>query len=169
VKESFNEVTSNNKIVIRINDKCPSYWGFVFLNGDFIVEHKKSVTNIHATAGIDLSEVIPTTGLPLQVRMNLSAKRPDLDSSLESIAQTTGTADWSFEADFEAIIPKFGGRVHELGEYYYTQVMGNVAEMLKKKLTNEMIKEAFNEATSERKIVLEPDQKNCGWILGHRL
>jgi len=90
-----------------------------------------------------------------------------LDEALEEIAKATGTGDWSVEVDFEANLKQLDKYSQDhIGEIYYEQAIPNLAKNIKRNLESETIKEAFNEATSERKIsIVVNDKQNGYWEL----
>jgi len=167
VKEAFNEATSAHKIVFRVNDKNPDYWKIKFENGEVIVEHKKSIANISNLEYYALEKIIPVPGLRLVVKLDLEKYRPTLDENLEIISQATGSGDWTFEADFDAICTQLDQYNQDnIGQLYYQNVMGSLAKCIKNKLESETVKEAFNEATSEKKVIIKVNDKQAKyWII----
>jgi len=169
-KESLDEATSNSKITIRVNDKIPSYWQFKFENGDIILEHKKSICNTGEITWADLARFIPTQAgaLPLPVRKNIEANREKQQELLEEIAQSTGSGEWILEIDWNANVSKVDQHSRErLGDVYIQEVLVNFSELLKDKLKNETLKEAFNEATSARtvSILVGTDKLPAYWVM----
>jgi len=157
-KESFLEATNQHKITIAINDKQPSYWKFNFNNGVLELTHKKDICNTYDVVNFDLAEIIPSPGLPLKVRLDIEKYKPDLDENLERINQATGETDWSFEADFEKLLPVLDEYARKnIGSTYYKECMKYVADNIEKVCKNESVKEAFNEATSQHKIIFQVD------------
>jgi len=166
VKEAFNEVTSNHKVIIRVNEKIPDYWNVKLENGDVLVEHKKSMANMSSLEYFDLERVIPTPGLSLVTKLNLEKNKPKLDETLEELAQITGNGDWAFEVDFDAIVKQLDkGYGERVGDLYYSSALPYLVSNIKRRLAeSETIKEAFGEVTTERKIIFEiNDKQNPYW------
>jgi hypothetical protein len=160
IKEAFINATNNNRIVFRVNANAKGWFVYVVENGDFIIEHKPVISNTGDLTYVKLVTVLPTSGLPLTVRKNITEKKPTGDGYLESIAKTTGTGEWIFEADFDAIVPKLKPQTADrIGTIYFGEALYNIDYLLKSKLANELIKEAFNEATNQHKIIFAVNEK----------
>jgi len=161
VKEAFIEATPENKIIFRVNDKIQTYWDCVFENGCLVIQHKKNIANVHELEYFNLIAIIPTPGLPLVTRLSLESHRKHMEENLEQITLLTGTGEWSFEADFEKIISQVPDKnfQNQIGDMYYNTCLSNVVGNLKRCLQSEITKEAFNEATSERKIIFRVNEK----------
>jgi hypothetical protein len=158
-KEAFLEATSSNKIVIKLNDKIKDYWDISFSNGDLVVTHKKSICNLANIEYFDIVAVIPTPGLPLAVKLNIEQNQPLLEEIMERIAAATGVADWTFEADYPSIVPQLDRNSQNRIGDIYKDILHYFASNLTRSLKNEVLKEAFVEAVSERKIEIRLNDK----------
>jgi len=159
VKEAFNEAASAHKIIFRVNDKSPNYWNIKFENGNVVVDHKKSIANISNLEYYDLEKVIPTPGLSLVVKLDIEKYKEKLDEKLAELSQITGN-DWAVEIDFDAIVPQLDEYArNSIGNIYYGQAFPALVSCIKTKLESESVKEAFNEATSERKVIFKVNDK----------
>jgi hypothetical protein len=154
VKEAFLEATSQHKIVFNVNDKQSSYWAYKFENGAILVTHKKSIGNLYELGQINLVDLIPSPGLPLSTRIDIEKHRENLEEYLDRIRTATGESDWAVECDFEKAIKENPSYTKNIGEYYYKNVMDYLAQNIERVCKNETIKEAFLEATSQRKFIL---------------
>jgi hypothetical protein len=155
IKEAFNEATSQRKIIVRVDDKQPSYWILKFENGALVVSHKKNMANMYEIGSFQLANVIPSPGLPLVTRLNIEAHKEDLESNLERIRNVTGES-WEVEVDFEKAIKVSPDTQRNIGEVYYKSILEYLASNLERTLKNETTKEAFLEATNQRKIIIRP-------------
>jgi len=158
------------KLFFKVNDKAPDYWQIKFQDGDLVVEHKKTIANLSSLEYFNLEAVIPSPGLSLVTKLNLEKNREKLEEHLQAIANIVGTGEWAFEADFLSLVPQLQqNSVERLGDIYYDQAMGYLVENFKKKLQQETTKEAFQEATSERKITfLINDKQNDYWEIAFK-
>jgi hypothetical protein len=157
-KEAFLEATGNSKIVFRHNPKQASYWAVLFENGDLVVEFKQ-FANTHELSYFNITSVIPTPGLPLPVRLNIEKSREQMDAALEKIGDVTGEKDWAFEADYEKIVAVVDKHTAENIGSLYAEIVSNFAGLLANKLKDDTIKESFNEATTQHKIVIRVNDK----------
>lgn len=167
IKEAFNEVTTNNKIIIRVNDKMKdSYNQLKFENGDIVIEHKKSLANLHEVSYFPIPKLLPTQSgsLPMPVRLNIEENKERQQELLESIASITGSGEWVFEVDWLGNSSKLEKSQQEsIGSLYVKDILGGVETLLKDKLANETLKEAFNEATPNRTITILVNPKINGY------
>jgi len=154
IKEAFNEATSQHKIIFRVDDKAPSYWNIKFESGAVVVSHKKNIANLYELGSIQLADIIPSPGLPLITRLNVEQSRERLEENLEKIRTITGESDWAVEVDFEKAIKASPNQLKTIGTLYYSDVLDYLVQNLQRTLANETTKEAFLEATSQRKIII---------------
>jgi len=166
-KEAINECTSNNKIVIRPNAKLKDNWTVQFANGDILIEHKPAISNVSSLEYIDLVQLIPTEGLPLSVRLSIENNNKRKEEELEVIGTATGVEEWIVEIDFDAIVPKLSKSDQDrIGNLYFDDALCYFARNVKRTMQNETVKEAFNEAVNEHKIVIQlNDKQKDNWAI----
>ncbi|EGC36259.1 hypothetical protein DICPUDRAFT_54731 [Dictyostelium purpureum] len=99
--------------------------------------------------------------LPLLARKSLRDNEEHLKTAVESIQQSLGV-EWSIEFDFETISAKLDESYRtQLGDLFYKDVAGYIAQCVKRACENEMTKEALIEANTSNKIsvVVNDDKK----------
>jgi len=156
-REAFNEATTQRKIIIRVNDKIPMNWKWIFENGAVVLEHKKNLCNHHEVEYVDFNEIMPVPGvLSLLARLNIANFKEKYDEVLESIKESTGEEYTFDDACLEAVYPKLSaGHQREIGALIARDVLGRLSENLKKNLKDDMVKEAFNEVATAHQITLK--------------
>eukprot|EP01110_Echinostelium_bisporum_P010721 TRINITY_DN422_c0_g1_i2.p1 TRINITY_DN422_c0_g1~~TRINITY_DN422_c0_g1_i2.p1 ORF type:complete len:561 (+),score=273.12 TRINITY_DN422_c0_g1_i2:58-1740(+) len=156
IKESFNEATSQHKIVFQVNNdkKFDKYWDVKFENGNVVVDFKKDLYNQSDLKWVNLSEKIPSPGgLSLVQRLNLEKAKEKYDELLEKLQSITG-ADWTVEADFDKLVKELApNNANQIGDIFHNNALENLVSNIEELCKQETSKEAFLEATSERKIV----------------
>jgi len=163
-KEAFFEATSANKIVIRVNDKAASYWIVRFDNGALIVEHKKSIANLYELGNFNIVAVLPVPGvLSLPARLNIQQNQEALQGHLEAITKATGE-DYSFDDScLENVYKALESGKERVGELILKDAMRYLADNLTKALTDDMVKEAFNEVATSHQITFRTDVKAANY------
>jgi len=160
-KEAFYEATSANKIIVKVNDKIPNYWKISFENGALVVEHKKSVGNLYEISNFNIIAVMPVPGvLSLTARLNIQQNQEALQEHLQTITTASGE-DFSFDDScLETLYKSVEGYAKDkLGELIMKDAMNQLATNIKKRLEDDMVKEAFNEVTTSHQITFRADAK----------
>jgi len=132
--------------------KVNAYWTVKFEDGALAVTHKKNICNVYELGSYNLEDIIPSPGLPLVTRLDIDKHRENLEENLEQIRTITGESDWTVEIDFEKALQACPDQLKTIGCTYYKEVLGYLVSNLKKTLAKEATKEAFLEATNQRKI-----------------
>lgn len=92
---------------------------------------------------------------PLNVRKNLKDNEAARDAHLAKLATITGVTGWTIEFTPEYYQALEALKWHErVGQLVYNNILGGVVTNLEKHLKDDMVKEAFVEKVSAKKIVL---------------
>eukprot|EP00026_Physarum_polycephalum_P003638 Phypoly_transcript_03651.p1 GENE.Phypoly_transcript_03651~~Phypoly_transcript_03651.p1 ORF type:complete len:695 (+),score=161.19 Phypoly_transcript_03651:270-2354(+) len=160
VKEAFMEATPERKITIQVNDKAKDYWVIAIKNGGVVLEHKRSIANLYQIGNIDLKPLIPSPGgLSLVTRVNIEKNAERVAEYLQEIAQAVGTEDWTLEPDYEKAVKEMEPhQVNSVGDTY-AEALENLKKNIVERMKSETIKEAFTEATPERRIIIRINDK----------
>ncbi|EGG19293.1 hypothetical protein DFA_02080 [Cavenderia fasciculata] len=154
IKESLIANNTNKKVVVSIVAKVPnsSYWQYVFENGSLSVYGCPSLANMDTVKYLDFE--IPSGSIySMKALLNIKSVKPKYDEAFATLKKVT-SADWTLD---QASVDEFYGVAKEK----YDTIIGDlVAEVLLAVAFNvetrgkeEMVLEAFNEATSNHTIV----------------
>jgi len=164
-KEAFNEATSARTISIDVNDKQQQYWLLNIKDGGLVITHKKSICNTHDVSYYNLESIIPSPGLiTLVAKLSLQSKRESLDAAMEKIKEATGEEFTFDETSVEGFYEKLdASQKNQIGDILYGEIIPNLAQNLKTRLADEMVKEAFQEITSAKQIAVRMNPKQANY------
>eukprot|EP01111_Echinosteliopsis_oligospora_P015032 TRINITY_DN580_c0_g1_i1.p1 TRINITY_DN580_c0_g1~~TRINITY_DN580_c0_g1_i1.p1 ORF type:complete len:700 (-),score=165.19 TRINITY_DN580_c0_g1_i1:42-2141(-) len=168
-KEAFLEGVQDHKIIIRLNPKIKSPWTVKIENNCLVLEHLKAISSVSTLEYFDLPSIIPSPGgLPLTVRLNIEANKKSYDDNMEIIHTATGSEEFIVEIPFDTIVPQLApSEANRIGNLMYDDALCYLARNLKRVLADESVKEAFLEAVSEKKVIINiiNDAKAPNWSM----
>eukprot|EP01132_Coremiostelium_polycephalum_P010757 gene10757-13166_t len=170
-KEALVESNQNSKVIIRplVMDKKNNdykYWNYLFENGSLVVVFKTPLCNISDLSYFKIEAVIPTPGVySLTARLNLKENKEKFDTALETIKDVMG-CDWTYdEASLETVYQALDKDLKERIGDLFSEVMGYVAQNIKNRCKDDMVLEAFREATPNSKVTFKQDGKQSSyWV-----
>ncbi|KAF2071545.1 hypothetical protein CYY_007144 [Polysphondylium violaceum] len=143
---------------IQIYRSFSADWVYRFTNGTLVLLFR-SICNTSDIKYFKLENVIPLPAVyTLPARLNLKKNQDKFTQSFEKIKAATGV-EWSLDdASLESVFPHVGTYQNQVGDIF-AEVIGYVAQNIEKRLSDEMVKEAFLELTPKAKLVFKFAEK----------
>ncbi|EFA78601.1 hypothetical protein PPL_08056 [Heterostelium album PN500] len=164
-KEALVEANSQSKVIIRVNEdkKNTNYWKYMFEAGSLVVIFRAPPCNVSDLTYFDLASIIPSPGaLSLKARLNLKNNQEAIQESLEQIKVAT-KVDWSYdEESLETCYTTIDSNKDSIGEIF-KEIINYVATNITKRCADEMVLEAFNEVTTNARIILRHNPKQSNY------
>ncbi|KYR03083.1 hypothetical protein DLAC_00575 [Tieghemostelium lacteum] len=161
-KEAFVEATTARKIIFRINEdkKNTDYWKVAFEADSVILLFRIQPSNVGDISYLPLAKSIPVPGTySLVSRLSLKEHKEKFDEALETLKSATGET-WTYdEASLESVYKLVDENSKTNYGRVFSTVLENVAYNVKEKCKDDMIKEAFVEATPNHTIVFVQNAK----------
>ncbi|EFA81023.1 hypothetical protein PPL_05858 [Heterostelium album PN500] len=163
--EAFLENTQSGIIGFRLAPKQSTYWLWSFENNQMIISFKQ-LANINDNSYFDFTKVLKVEGVfSLVSRLDLQKYKEKFDQAFERINAAT-KQNWVYdEASLEQVYPSFDeGNRNRIGETF-ADILSNIATNIERRCKDELILEAFVEATPNATIIfrLAPKQSST-WL-----
>ncbi|KYR03082.1 hypothetical protein DLAC_00574 [Tieghemostelium lacteum] len=166
LKEAFVEATAGRKITFRANTdkKNTDYWKLAIENENIVILFRPSIANVDEISYFPLAKFIPVPGVySLLARLDLKENKEKFDEALESIKAATGDA-WTYdEASLENVYKVLDANCQESVGRLYSEILTNIAYNITEKCKDDMVKEAFVEATPNKTIVFGANKKQSDY------